>query len=81
MSATPAMSGLSWLGVEQTPSEPSSLTPSHAHPEPKRVAAALANASLNASKPPKLELMASPRSPAGAPPALGPRIVQNSEWL
>ena len=43
--------------------------------------AALANASLKASKPPSSALMASASLPAGSPPLPLPRIVQNSEWL
>src|SRR6185437_14114202 len=54
---------------------------SHAQPEPNRFAAASANCSLNLSKEPKAELMAAARFPVGLPPALGPRIVQNIEWL
>ena len=40
------MHGQSWLAVEQTASVPSSFFTSHAQPEPKRVAAALANCFL-----------------------------------
>jgi 1,4-alpha-glucan branching enzyme len=54
---------------------------SQAQPEPKRVAPALANSSLNLSKPPNVALIASASLPFGAPPLPGPRIVQKNEWL
>src|SRR5690606_28151968 len=75
------MSGLSWLAVEPTASFLSAVTTSQAQPEPKRVAAALANSSLNLSKEPKVELIASASLPVGAPPLPAPRIFQKKEWL
>src|SRR5262249_46665635 len=74
------MIGLSWFGLEVI-SIALPLLISHAHPEPKRVAPAAANFSLNVSKLPKLLLMALARLPTGAPPLPGPMIVQNIEWL
>jgi len=73
--------GLSWLAVEQISSLPAVLTQSHAQPEPKRVAAALAKASLKASKLPKVALMSAARSPVGSPPPLGLMTVQKRLWL
>ena len=49
-SAMPLIQGLSWLGVEVTAREPSLCWTNQAQPEPKRVSAALVNASLNESK-------------------------------
>src|SRR2546421_12447436 len=76
----PSMSGLSWFGVLVIDSLPPSLS-SHAHPEPKRPAAAAANCSLNLSKPPNEDLIASPNAPVGSPPAFGPMICQKNEWF
>ena len=73
--------GLSWLAVEQISSLPALLTQSQAQPEPKRVAAALAKASLKASKLPKVAVMSAARSPVGSPPPLGLMSVQNMLWL
>merc|ERR1711976_1073598 len=47
------MSGLSWLGVEVMTSFPSSPSPSQAHPEPKRPAAAALNLAFISSREPK----------------------------
>ena len=44
---------------------------SHAHPDPKRVMPALLNFSLNASKEPNVEVIASASFPVGVPPAFG----------
>src|SRR5689334_3858584 len=54
---------------------------SQAQPEPKRVAPAFVNFSLNGSNPPKALLIASASLPPGWPPAFGPMMVQNIEWL
>jgi len=54
---------------------------SHAHPEPKRVAAAASKASLNASKEPYASVIAFATAPVGSPPPLGLKMVQNSLWL
>ena len=70
-SATPFMQGLSWFGVEVTASEPSACTTSHAQPEPKRVAPALAKACLKASNPPSSASIAAASWPVGAPPPEG----------
>src|SRR5206468_9528076 len=56
-------------------------TTSHAHPEPKRPAAAFANWALKASNDCHVELIASASLPFGAPPLPGPMIVQKNEWL
>ena len=53
----------------------------HAQPLPKRPTPALANCSLNASKLPNDELIASAMAPVGAPPACGAMICQNIEWF
>ncbi len=76
----PSISGESWFGVEQTQSFPS-FTQSHAQPLPKRVAAAFAKASLNASIPPSSLLMASLSCPIGAPPPFGEMPFQKRLWL
>src|SRR5690606_40843061 len=56
-------------------------TTSQAQPEPNRVPAALANCSLNASKPPKVESMAPAKSPLGEPPPSGLSTSQKRLWL
>src|SRR5690606_28215437 len=76
----PSINGESWLGVLVTSNSPL-FTTNQAQPEPKRVVAAFANSSLNASKLPNLLLIASANSPAGAPPPFGERIVQNRLWF
>lgn len=81
MSAISPIIGLSWLGVEQTSTEPSSFTQSHAQPEPKRVAAAAAKAVLNASNEPNLASIAAARSPLGAEAPPGVMTFQKREWL
>ena len=65
------MIGLSWFGVDVTASLPSLPTTSQAQPEPNRVAAALAKASLNAANPPSSLPMACPTAPVGSPPPPG----------
>ena len=55
---TQYQTGHAWLGVEVIPRVPSALTPSHAHPEPKRVAAAVLNFAFSSSIDPKEESMA-----------------------
>jgi len=72
------MMGLSWLAVEHTESWPS-LLHSQAQPEPKRVVAALAKASLKLSKEPNAALMASASLPEGALAPPGAIIFQNNE--
>ena len=52
-----------------------------AQPLPKRVAAAVANFSLNPSNPPKVEVIASARGPVGAPPAPAAMFCQKIEWF
>ena len=54
---------------------------SQAQPLPKRVTPALVNCSLNPSKLPNVDLIASPRAPVGAPPALGAIHFQNAVWF
>src|SRR5713101_5159729 len=54
---------------------------SQAQPEPKRATPALFIFSLNWSKPPNALLIASASAPEGCPPAFGPMMVQNMEWL
>ncbi|MNF01879.1 hypothetical protein D3C80_2009410 [compost metagenome] len=77
----PCISGLSWLPLLSTTSVLAGVTLSHAQPLPKRVSAALVNASLNALKPPNCSKMAWPTSPTGSPPPAGDMTCQNSEWL
>ena len=48
-SERPVISGLSWFGVLQMQRPPPGLTPSHAQPEPNRVAPAAANFSFISS--------------------------------
>ena len=47
----------------------------------KTIEEILANVSLNLSKPPNCEFIASIRSPVGMPPAFGAIISQNKLWL
>lgn len=78
----PPMSGLSWFGVDVTPSEPSALTPSHAHPEPKRPAAAALNLAFISSSEPKAASIAALRSAEGPLVSDGaPMTVQKNEWF
>src|SRR5690606_41230742 len=70
----------SWLGVLDTSNLPS-LTISHAHPLPKRVAPAVLNLVLNSSKLPNAASMAAASFPEGLPPALGARISQKKLWF
>jgi len=73
------MRGLSWLAVEQIDRLPSLSATSQAHPEPKRVAAAAANCSLNASNEPKEASIAVASSPSGAFAPPGEMTFQNKE--
>ena len=57
------------------------FTTNQAQPEPKRVAPAFANSSLNASKLPNFASIAVASSPTGCPPPFGDRIVQKNVWL
>src|SRR5687768_14812513 len=75
------MIGLSWLGVLDTDNLPALSMLSQAQPLPKRVAPALAKSSLNLSKPPSSLEMALASAPVGCPPAFGPIVSQNKEWL
>ena len=54
---------------------------SQAQPLPKRPTPAFFISSLNLSKPPNDELIASAIAPVGAPPPPGPMICQNIEWF
>src|ERR1035438_6872527 len=74
------MIGLSWFGVEVI-STPDAVFSSQAQPEPKRPTPAALNFSLNVPKLPKAPTMACATLPTGAPPAFGPMIFQNMEWL
>ena len=56
---------------------PAASAQSHAHPLPNRLAAALPNCSLNASKLPKFLSSVVASSPDGFPPPLGESIFQN----
>src|SRR5260221_9985844 len=76
----PSIIGLSWIAVEVI-SIYHLLTTNHAQPLPNLPAPEAWSFSLNASKPPKAELMASANVPFGAPPAFGPMIFQKKEWL
>src|SRR5688572_20426875 len=76
----PSISGLSWFGELVIDSLPPSLS-SHTQPLPKRPAPAFAHSSLNLSKLPNAELMASPALPVGEPPALGAIHFQNMLWF
>src|SRR5918996_3458808 len=80
MAFLPSISGLSWFGVLVIDSLPPSFS-SHTHPLPKRPAPALPHSSLNLSKPPNDELIASAALPVGAPPAFGAIHFQNIEWF
>ena len=62
----PSEIGVSWLGVETTSSLPSALTTSHAHPEPKRVVAAVVKTSWKASNEPNASLIAAATSAVGS---------------
>ena len=79
--AAPSISGLSWFGVVTISTAPPLPTASHAQPEPKTPAADAANLSLNSSNEPKAASIFSASTPDGAPPAFGPMIVQNMQWL
>src|SRR5262249_2484359 len=68
------------LGAEVISTLPPSLI-NQAQPDPNRPTAAAANFSLNPANPPNALLIAAARFPTGSPPAFGPRIVQNMEWL
>ena len=74
------MSGLSWFALLSIVSLPP-LSISHAQPLPKRPTPAFLNSSLNLSKLPNADLIASAIAPLGAPPAFGPMICQNIEWF
>ena len=74
------MIGESWFGVEEISNSPFA-TDNQAQPEPKRVFAALANCSLNASNEPNLASIAAANSPSGAPLPFGVSKVQNNEWF
>ncbi|MNI65430.1 hypothetical protein D3C73_1209390 [compost metagenome] len=75
------MIGESWLGKLYTDNLPLASTARNAQPLPKRVVAALEKSSLNLSKPPSSLPIASASLPDGWPPALGPMVSQNKEWL
>ena len=75
-----SIDGVSWLAVLWITSLPLSSL-SHAQPLPKRPVAAAAKISLNVSKLPKVDVMASAIAPVGAPPALGAISVQNCVWF
>src|SRR5581483_3438707 len=66
------MYGLSWFGVVWMVNFPVSSMTSHAQPEPKTLAAAFENASLNFGKSPNVPPMTSPRLPLGSPPPVAP---------
>src|SRR5699024_11190368 len=76
----PSINGLSWFGVLVISSSPL-FTTNQAQPEPKRVAPAFWNSSLNLSKLPNLLSIASASEPVGAPPPFGQSNVQNNEWF
>ncbi len=52
-----------------------------AQPLPNRVVAAFLNSSFSLSRLPNELVIASAIAPVGAPPAFGPMICQNIEWL
>jgi hypothetical protein len=52
-----------------------------AQPLPNRPTAAALSCSFSLSKLPNELLIASAIAPVGAPPAFGPMICQNIEWL
>ena len=79
--STRPSAGCPGSAVEVTASLPSLPTTSQAQPEPNRVVAALANASLNAANPPSSLVIACASAPVGSPPPPGFMICQNSEWL
>ena len=62
----PSEIGVSWFAVEVTSSLPSLLTTSHAHPGPKRVAAAAVKAAWNSSNEPNVASIAAASSADGA---------------
>ena len=68
------------LGVETTSSLPSALTTSHAHPEPKRVVAAVVKTSWKASNEPNASLIAAATSAVGSCFS-GDKSSQKSAWL
>ncbi len=72
------MSGESWFGVLSIDSPPDLSATSHAQPLPKRPVQALANCSLNLSRPPNALVIAEASAPPGsfAPP--GAIISQNA---
>src|SRR5699024_1323057 len=72
--------GESWFGVLVTSISPFAKT-NQAQPDPKRVAAAFWNSSLNASKLPNFSLIFSASSPDGSPPPFGDNVFQNKLWL
>jgi hypothetical protein len=72
--------GLSWFGVDVIASPEPSWT-SQAQPEPNCPTPAASNFSLNSSKEPNAEEIASARAPLGSPPPSGDIDGQNSEWL
>src|SRR5688572_18520816 len=74
-----SINGLSWLGVELT-SSLLSLTISHAQPLPNLVVPAAFTFSFNASREPKLLLIASASLPEGLLPA-GPNNSQKKLWF
>ncbi len=76
-----SISGLSWLGVVTIETAPFLSVTSHAQPEPKTPAAEAENFALKSSYEPNALSIAAPRSPEGAPPALGPMMVQKRQWL
>src|SRR5699024_4076869 len=76
----PSINGESWFGVLITSSSPLFRT-NQAHPEPKRVLAAVSNSSLNLSKLPNVPLILSANSPVGSPPPFGDNTFQKRLWL
>jgi len=83
-SPSDAISGLSWLAVDVTlslPSAPGSRT-SHAHPLPKRPAAAALNFSFMASTDPNDASMAAFRPADGPLVSVGPHMAfQKKPWF
>jgi hypothetical protein len=62
-------------------SEPSALRHNQAHPDPKRVVAALLNSSFIASKDPNCDFIFSASDPTGSPPPFGLMMLQKKLWF